>query len=275
MTTLTEPTGRSGTPAVTAVAVTAIVLALARPFAGHPVVTPAAVGGLLVPAAVAAVAGWRWRLLSPAAMFAIIGGGVLAVEIATPGPVVAALGEEQLTTGTAVLEAHLAAWPLTAALLLLAAVTEAALRGGWRAVAAGPDGVVRGARPGWGRSLGYAAATGLALTGCAALAGALTEGWTTTPPPWVAVGPGYLAFSAFLGVLVLLRGRLVTPVAVVGLVLLTAVAVTAVTGGAAAPLSGYLLHAATWGLLPGAVEAGLRAVVRRVRRRPVTAGVHV
>lgn len=223
---------------------------------GYPVVGPYAAVGLLVlgafPAVLAAPARW-WA----AAVLVAVTAAAVVVEVVVPGPESAVLDGERVTTGVAVLDRHLAVWPLVLGLLVLVA-----------AVLSGP-----GSRRSWGRALAGAAAAGALLTGLVLLAG-LGRGWTSAPPFALVYGlPALVLLGAVAG-LARLRGGLVTPTAVLGVALVLAVVASWVLPFGD-PVAGLLGSSTTWlavALLLAAVEAVGRAVVRRALGRPDAVG---
>ncbi len=221
--------------------------------AGYPVVGPYGAVGLLLlgalPAALPAPARW-WA----AAGLVVATAGAVVVEVVLPGPHSAVLDGERVTAGVAVLDRHVAVWPLLLGLLVLAA-----------AVAPGPH-----SRPSWGRALAGAVAAGGLLAGLVLLAG-LARGWAAAPPFALTYGlPGLVLLGALVG-LTRLRWRLTTPVAVLGGALALAVVASWVLP-VGDPVVG-LLGSSTLGLpvalVLAAVEATGRAVVRRALGDPV------
>ncbi|WP_433275108.1 hypothetical protein ACQPZA_27720 [Pseudonocardia xinjiangensis] len=226
---------------------------------GHAPVGLSTGAGLALLGALPAGLRARWQLRLPGAVLVAGLVAALVVELVVPGPTVAVLGPDRLTTGVAVLANYATAWPLLLALVLLAAVAE------W------PGAV--GTRPSRLRAVGAAVAAGPAGTGLVLLA-VVVRGWIpgpAVPRVWGAAG---LVVLGTLAVLLLLRTRLRAPALVLTGVLAVAVVASWITEpGAGHPASGLLLSGFVHLMLAVLLTVGelaVRGVVaaaRRVRSR--------
>ncbi len=231
-------------------AVAALILAL-----GYPLPGPWEAVGLFLLGAVPAWSMVRLGLRAPAA---VVGVGLLAavvVELVLPGPWIAALGPDRLTSGTTVLANFAASWPLWLLVALLAGLGERVLR-------QRPD-----VRRGWAAALVVGVVCGVGTAGLVLLAG-VPRGWLTTPHLGLAFGLPAMAVLGFLAGVVLWRWRLATP----WVTLLVAVSVAAVAslvataGDPAAGMVNAALPYLALALLLLAAELLVRLAVRGVRR---------
>lgn len=241
----------TGWAAAHAVAVTGLVLLF-----GHAVPGPYGLVGSAVLGAVAAAL-WATGLRSPATAVLLAQAGAVVVEIVLPGPDVARLGAERVTAGIAVLERHVAVWPLVLLLMLLAGGVEYTRSAG---------------RWSWGRSLVAAAGSGVIVGALVLVAGA-EQGWAEVAPYRLSYGlPGLVVLGAVVAT-TLLRGHLVTPAVVSGLALVVAVVASWVLP-IGDPVAGLMASSTLWltAALPVAlVEVVGRALVRRVLGSPAPA----
>ncbi|GAA1175211.1 hypothetical protein [Pseudonocardia alaniniphila] len=226
---------------------------------GHPLVGLLDAAGLALLGALPAGLHASRRLRLPGAVLVTSLAVAVAVELALPGPTVAVLGGERVTTGMTLLAGYTAAWPLLLALVLLTGVV------GWSATAT--------VRPRRLIATGVAGMSGLTCTGLVLLSG-VTRGWVPSPvvpPAWGASG---LFVLAAMAVLFLLRTRVRSPLLVLAVPLAAAAVLSWVTdpvdGNPASGLVASGVLYAVLALLLAAAELAVRAAVpawRTVRTR--------